>query len=410
MTAKDVIENRVEWSLEVGDSTEWTWTIPRNSVHCVVTSPPYFGLRDYQMDGQIGLEETPGEYVTNLVSLFRGIKRALHPTGVVWLNLGDTYGRGERVSNPNDKMRGETGNTGQVAAVNSGAYGTGIVMPDKQLMGIPWRVAFALQQDGWWLRQWLPWIKRNPMPDSAEDRPGTACETVFMLTKSKDYYFDMEAVKRTGRSEWNGTQFLPDSDKDRSNKGIPTAATGASRSNGSTDSQSERNFRSSDLWFDSVGLLMADDGELLGLDVPVRGSKVVHFAMMPHRLARPLVQAGSSERGVCPSCFNPWVRIVEKERIATRPGTDTKVTGDGLTDGNRDPERHVTKTKTVGWNPSCSCGGNPIPAVVMDPFAGSGTTLIVARDLKRRAVGCELNPEYAATASKRIGNVISNLF
>ena len=384
-------------------------------------------MRDYGNDKQIGLEKTPAAYVSELVEVFRGVRRALHPSGVLWLNLGDSYTSGNETGRKdNGRLERDQHKWGQPMRDQkprsdrrtSISYG----LPSKNLIGIPWRVAFALQEDGWYLRQWLPWVKRNPMPESAEDRPSTACETVFLLSKSADYYFDMEAGKRPAAEMNSQRKTGRYNTADRygagngGNSGLDDLA--LRMRSGEHDT---RNFRSADLWFDSVGLLIAD-GQLLGLDVSSQPYKSAHFAVMPEKLVAPLIRTGSSERGVCPACGAPRVRVIEKDRRPTRPGEDTKVFGgvngrmrvsrdpNHAVVGNRDPERHVTSTRTVGWEPGCDCGKDPIPALVIDPFAGAGTVPAVAFTLGRRAAGCDLNPEYVEMSRKRVGNRIPPLF
>jgi DNA modification methylase len=395
-------------------------TLPADCIHVAVTSPPYYGLRDYGCEGQIGLEDTPEEYVAKMVDVFREVCRVLHPSGSLWLNLGDSYNayNGNRGKSTSFQSATEEA----CPAIPQGHGLTVKTLKPKDLIGIPWMVAFALRADGWYLRQWCPWVKRNPMPESATDRPGTACETVFLLAKRSDYFFDMEAVKRVAREDWSGEDFLPNSAKDKS---APkrTAAASASRANGSPDSLQSRNFRSSDLWFDTAGMMLAGkhpDPELLGFDVTLKAYKGAHFAVMPKRLIEPCILAGTSAKGVCPACGEPWVRLVKSERKATRPGKDTKVAatcapGRGHAQsavcGNRDPERHITTTETVGWEPGCACDvGEPVPAVVLDPFAGSGTVLSVAMEHGRRALGCELNPEYIRLIEKRMRSTKQPLF
>src|SRR3990167_1931971 len=170
--------------------------MPAESVHCVVTSPPYMGLRDYKLESQVwddgwrgslGLEPTPDLYVQHLVDIFREVKRALRRDGTLWLNMGDCYAAHPGQRSVDDavgsKQRSNIGSTGTPSRSVDG-------LKPKGLLGMPWRVSFALQADGWWLRQWLPWVKRGAMPDSAEDRPGSACEVVFLLTKSARYFYD----------------------------------------------------------------------------------------------------------------------------------------------------------------------------------------------------------------------------
>lgn len=418
-TASEVLAGKARWSCDVADCRAWLATLPDGCVHCAITSPPYYGLRDYGVAGQLGLEKTPAEYVEGMVGVFREVRRVLHPSGLLWLNLGDSYAGG----GGGNYTRGTRNNSGQniTNVRNRDDWLEAAGAKPKDLLGIPWRVAFGLQSDGWYLRQWMPWVKRSPMPESATDRPGTACEVVFLLAKSDRYFFDMEAVKR-------GAVMTPQrrtSPKSVQRKG---GTPGQPPHNGSLHLRDEpeqesdsRNFRSADLWFDSVGMLLAgedaDDLELLGLDVTSTPYKHAHFATFPPKLVRPLVLAGTSERGVCPDCGAPWKRMVKKERQPTRPGCGTKCTVEAMADhgpggmANRDPERHCTATKTVGWEPGCSCG-NPdvVPSVVLDPFAGSGVTLAVAVDLGRRAVGCELNPQYVKFVNRRLSVVTPDLF
>ena len=173
-----------------GDSLAVLRTIPDESVHCCVTSPPYWGLRDYGVPGQLGLERTPEEYVAKMVEVIREVRRVLRKDGTLWLNLGDSYwGSG----------CGPSGNFGvpdETRANNSKGkkYPPNDTIKPKDLVGIPWRVAFALQADGWWLRQDIIWAKPNPMPESVTDRCTKSHEYIFLLSKSAKYYYDSEAV------------------------------------------------------------------------------------------------------------------------------------------------------------------------------------------------------------------------
>ncbi len=329
-----------ETRIIAGDCLDGMAAMPAASVHCAITSPPYWNLRDYGNGGQIGLEKSAAEYVGRMVEVFRAVRRVLRDDGTLWLNLGDTYRGG-------------------------------------QLAGIPWRVAFALQEDGWRLRQDIIWHKPNPMPESVRDRCTKAHEYVFMLTKSERYYYDAEAVSEVA--------------KHQDAKGIPYAtrrvldgkATSIGRQERTYDAKPTRNRRS--VWTITTK--------------PYRGA---HFAVMPPALVADCVKAGTSERGCCAACEAPLRRIVERTRVATRPGANTKTTGNAAREGNRDPLRHVTQTETTGWGAGCDCNAARIPCRVFDPFAGSGTTLAVAVELGRSGIGCELNPEYIALAEQRI--------
>lgn len=315
-----------------GDVREKLGEIKDGVVQTCVTSPPYWGLRDYGMDQQLGSEKTPDEYVRNMVDVFREVRRVLRDDGTLWLNLGDSYANG------------------------------------KQLTGIPWRVAFALQADGWYLRQDIIWHKPNPMPESVRDRCTKSHEYLFLLTKSAKYFFDSEAIKEEAVS--------PVSVRRRSN-GVGAEDQGRRIKDGCTNNcgvTGKRNRRS--VWTITPK--------------PYKGS---HFAVFPPDLVSPCILAGTSEQGRC-RCGKPLKRLVERERVPTRTG--------GNSYKSPDPERHVTTTTTTGWEVPC-CGGDPEPCLVLDPFLGSGTTLMVAKQLHRDGVGVELNPEYVKLAYERIG-------
>lgn len=194
----------------IGDVREKLADIPSDSIQCVVTSPPYWGLRDYGVAGQLGLEPTPQEYVANMRAIFSKVRRVLRPDGVLWLNLGDTYAGG-------GNNRGNTKPLAAIQGSNSGSGKVGEVMPKprpsdfglkpKDLVGIPWRVAFALQDEGWYLRQDIIWAKRNPMPESVTDRCTKSHEYLFMLTKRPRYKFNVDAISEAAISGWKGSEF-----------------------------------------------------------------------------------------------------------------------------------------------------------------------------------------------------------
>jgi DNA modification methylase len=376
------------------------------SVHCVVTSPPYWGLRDYgtarweggrsdcdhlgkpvrtqagfnsryfgkefksdkqgtetepmghacskcgahRIDSQIGLEPTPDEFVRIMVDVFREVRRVLRDHGTVWLNLGDSFS-------------------------------------DKQLQGIPWRVAFALQADGWYLRSDIIWAKPNPMPESVTDRPTKSHEYVFLLSKSERYYFDGDAMRAPVQdSTLNRDKYT------RISKG-KDGPYAVQHDHETPSNPGGRNLRS--VW-----------------TVPTESYRGAHFATFPRKLVEPCVKAGTSEKGCCPECGAPWIRITESERKPTRSGNCSKVWSDNPDDphsrqagsviGNRDPFRHVTETKTIGWRPTCDHQHSPVPCVVLDPFVGSGTSIVVAEALKRHAIGCDLSRAYLKLAARRI--------
>lgn len=346
------------------------------SVHCVVTSPPYFGLRDYGVDGQIGLEATPAEFVAAMVGVMREVRRVLRPDGTLWLNLGDSYA-GSASPDAAARVGIVPGGGGKLQGRNRNGAGRAAGLKPKDLMGMPWRVALALQDDGWYLRSDIVWSKGNAMPESVRDRPSRSHEFVFLLSKRPHYYYDAIGVREQA-----------------------TQPSGAPKLTGQIKAAQLGQC-------DSTSKLGANYGSphracRTVWSINTQPYKDAHFATFPTKLAARCIKAGTSEHGVCPACGNPYRRLVERSRVATRPGIDTKIAGHDSV-GNRDPLRHVSTTTTLGWEPTCRCdAGEPIPAVVLDPFAGAGTTGVAAIGLGRSFVGVELNPEYAAMADRRI--------
>ena len=409
-----------------GDCVEVLGTLADNSVHCVVTSPPYWGLRDYGVEGQMGLEKTPAEFIAKMVAVFAEVRRVLREDGVCWVNMGDSYAaQRSGTAMPAETLAGGFG--GQV--VNGrGSRGRGDVEPDavdgrakrtagtgprhrdaaaiglkhKDLCGIPWRLALALQADGWWLRQDIIWHKPNPMPESVTDRCTKAHEYVFLLTKAARYFYDAEAVRepvipdardtkwdthRSGRSMVDHAQ-----DAVKGRHGVKTQADGWVR----MSNPAGRNRRS--VW-----------------TIATEAFAEAHFATFPTKMVEPCVKAGTSERGCCPVCGAPWVRVVDRKAMVIDRSERTHDKGRTRASGTM---VEPPKSTTVGWQPSCGCGvcddediggdgctnypPEPIACTVLDPFAGAGTTGLVANRLGRDFVGIELNPDYAAMARKRI--------
>jgi DNA modification methylase len=378
-----------------GDCLAGLRTLPDASVHCCVTSPPYWGLRDYGHDGQIGLESTPEEYVARMVEVFREVRRVLREDGTLWLNLGDSYANngvkdassvggftGERIRNLDKRLATGVGNKGVMSSQPR-------KIPDglkpKDLVGIPWRVAFALQADGWWLRQDIIWHKPNPMPESVRDRCTKAHEYVFLLTKSQRYFYDAEAVSEASKYPDDNRKARQKPEDYESQMGESGQIRAVINPSGARTYQT-RNRRS--VW-----------------TVTAKPYKGAHFATMPPDLVEPCIKAGCPEQ-CCPVCGKGWERAVEKTRTATRPDNGSKygspeedIRGGSVTLR----ERHIVSTKTTGFAPACDCGvAGTASGTVLDPFAGSGTTLAVAAQLGRSGIGCELNPEYIELAEQRI--------
>ena len=389
------------WSIRQGNALERLREMPDESVHCVVTSPPYWGLRDYGVHGAYGLEPTLNEYIERMVEVFREVRRVLRKDGQLWLNLGDAYagsGKGMNADGTHSVGAKQETNIGSLTAPvrskrmprGEGRWGGGdSYVPElkpKDLMGIPWRVAFALQADGWWLRSDIVWHKPNPMPESVRDRPTRAHEYVFLLTKSARYFYDADAI-REQYAEASASDVRDNTNGHRRDRDYPGA-----NSNGGTNLGGNRAGGANKRTVWSIATQ------------PYKGS---HFATFPEALVRPCILAGTSERGVCGVTGDPWERVVESvsgyeggrrhdelERRGLSAGTGWKSGQQLAADG--------AGSKTTGWQPTCDHDAEPVPAVVLDPFCGSGTTGVVALRHGRSFIGIELNPEYVEMARQRI--------
>jgi len=360
----------------IGDCLDVLKTLPDCSVHCCVTSPPYWGLRDYGVEGQWGMERTPEEYVAKMVAALHEVRRVLRDDGTLWLNLGDSYAATTKGSSGVGK---NATNKGTLIIDRRWQVPPGI--KPKDLIGIPWRVAFALQADGWYLRQDIIWHKPNPMPESVRDRCTKAHEYVFLLSKKARYYYDNEAIREDPKIWNNGEMRAPKCSKNR-----PSYNTLADDSGNVTykkyDTIKGANRRS--VWTITPK--------------PYRGA---HFAVMPPDLAELCIKASTSAKGCCPKCGTPWQRVVERAKTNGRrdPGGSVGMADAGMYRGRAG----VTTFNTTGWRPACDCGGDPVPCTVLDPFGGSGTTGYVASRNGRCAIIVELNPEYAKLAHDRCG-------
>src|SRR3990172_4966290 len=336
-----------------GDCLDVLRTMPDESVHCAVTSPPFWNLRDYGVEGQIGLEKTPEEYVDKILNVFREVKRVLRSDGTLWLNIGDSYvtARG-RYSTCEQSFAGGGFNDKKWGDLQYGGrrdlrgHST---LKDKDLAGIPWRVAFALQADGWWIRNDIIWSKKNVIPESMKDRCTKSHEHVFLMAKSLRYFYDAHAIKEPSANPTDNRKARAKTNHKR----MPSGDVAGIRPGSKTYPM--RNKR--DVWFIA--------------SQPFKGD---HYATFPPDLVEPCIKAGTSQYGCCPACLAPYRR----EAIGDLAGDDI-------------------------WVESCKCdAGDPVPATVLDPFGGAGTTLMTAARLGRSALSIELNGKYCMDAKARI--------
>ena len=396
-------------------------TLPDKHFQTCITSPPYYGLRDYgtaswvggsencshigatlgnnrnfideggrgsnkaslstgdcikcgakRVDSQIGLEETPEQFVESLVNVFREVKRVLKDDGTLWLNLGDSYSSGGRTTTTNQSVRGDKD------------YGVTRPPPvegikPKDLFGIPWRVAFALQADGWYLRQDIIWNKPNPMPESVQDRCTKAHEYIFLLSKSPHYYFDNVAIKEE-------TTTFDNSNRDRDTTKLNNTPGRTKMAGLKTNQYETRNKRS--VW-----------------TVPTKPYKEAHFAVFPTDLIEPCVLAGSSAK-ICSGCGKAYKREMVTTDVPDRIVRDHMV---GVIPKRDKPSRMNSKNMTSltkedqGFVKQCDCDTSETEQDrVLDPFGGSGTTALVADRHNRNATVIELNEAYIDIAKKRL--------
>jgi DNA modification methylase len=426
-----------------GDALAVLRTLPDASVSCCVTSPPYWGLRAYKAGAEeIGAEPTPDAYLAALVAVFREVRRVLRDDGTLWLNLGDAYaGSGKGLGDICTTNKGNPHSNGT-------APGSGY--KPKDLIGLPWMVAFALRADGWYLRSDIIWSKPNPMPESVTDRPTKAHEYVFLLSKSARYFYEADAIRTPLLSSaYNDTIEARKARQRDGLKSNPDAQKAGIRKADKQRGHSRRHDGFNDRWDN----MSKPEQQMMGANcrtvwtIATQPSPLPHFAAFPDELAERCIKAGSPlsikscdcddvietpmgsgptddptlttgrkgmnrERRDCEGT-RPITRREQRWHAEQLRGNDAAAAASGAafahyirTDksGARPlPEHLRLDFMERGWiTDAPACDHPSAPGVVLDPFAGTGTTLKVARQLGRKAIGIELSAEYVELARKRL--------
>lgn len=372
----------IENTILQGNSLEKLKEIPDNFVDCIITSPPYFALRDYKHEQQIGQEKTINEYIDNLQSIFKECKRILKKTGTCWVVLGDTYSSQGGLSKPEHLAKANVGATksGVQRGIRYFTNKKKLDIPEKSLYLIPERFALKMIENGWILRNKIIWHKKNSMPSPAKDRFTIDYEYIYFFTKSQKYYFKTqyeplqeESIERANRNN------------DINQKSGYSGLNYTSRTN--------------------VGRI-----KRCVWQINLRPFSEAHFAVYPEQLVEQCLDAGCPEK-ICSNCNTPYITVNDEVRVNTRPATNTGNMKSGTED---DPNKELHNSdlskyrqqiirKNFKTVKTCECDTEQIKnGIVLDPFMGSGTTALVALKHNRRFIGIELNPDYIKMANKRI--------
>jgi DNA modification methylase len=391
--------------IRCGDAFRVLRDLEAQSHHTCVTSPPYYGLRKYGNDPlELGRERTPAEYVENLVSLFRQVRRVLRADGTLWLNLGDSYAR--MGGTPAGEASIVT-NNGERCRMNKLPPG----VKEKDLLGMPWRVALALQADGWYLRSDIIWEKPNPMPENVDDRPSREHEYLFLLSPSAQYYYDavalMEPVTGGANARISKAMQRQLAAERESDEGQTSLAGISPKVQG----QKERYIKQNSRFTSATALPVLERNRRTIWRVPASPFKGAHFAVMPVPMAEDCIKAGTSSQ-VCATCGAPFERQTRRtsvDRTELPPDhREYRPRQYDLPEGNQsamDGRGKYSRVETLGWEPSCDCAHSrlmPNRAKVLDPFGGAASTGLAADRLGRDATLIELYHHNVELSARRL--------
>ena len=404
----------------LGDVRARLADLPADSVHCVVTSPPYWGLRDYGVGGQLGLEPTPAAHVAAMVEVFRAVRRVLRPDGVCWVNYGDSYaGAVNGRSAADTKAAGRDDRTfrDKPFSTVSPGWKSGAGLKPKDLCMVPFRFALAMQEDGWWLRSVLPWIKRNGMPESITDRPASAVEYVFLFARSERYRYDAAAVKRV-----TAPASIARLSQDVDSQAGSARANGGAKTNGPMKAVGTVAMKDG---ADSDGAFRRHNGANASSTLIARQRARGRSTCGRHTLGEALPVAQQRERGLTPrhegginhTTLDEFPRgernFRNNDLFFESLGDDGQGPHGLITDAGGAPlaldvaPRPFAEAHFATFPPKLVAplikAGCPAGGTVLDPFGGAGTTGLVASGLGRAAILIELNPDYAELARRRIG-------
>lgn len=440
-----------------GDVLKGLQQLPDKSVHTCITSPPYFGLRDYGIEPSswpqvqisifgfdvtiqeqtccLGMEKTPMEFIGHMVLVFREVYRVLRDDGTLWLNIGDSYAANAKSRTPDQVIKNSRLGGGKATQISCSNQINKVTkgLKYKDMIGIPWMLAFALRDDGWYLRSDVIWSKPNPMPESVTDRPTKAHEYIFLLSKKRKYYYDHYAIKTQPKESsflrWdqdidsqNGSDRGYGGNRHNGNmkpsvqyKKLPPGQNNIRKVRDKQRGHSRKHAGFNDRWDQMTKEQQMSIGanKRTVWEIPTMPFKEAHFATFPQDIPSTCIKAATSQK-CCAECGSPYVRQVKDTLVPTKKAGKNFVIDDrdfnadkNDAGSNRQKDGHkssfIYQTETIGWNKSCECKTNEVAnAIVLETFSGAGTTPLVARKLNRDFYAIDIKKEYINLARKRL--------